>query len=46
VSIVTPQFLAGIPLFSNMDDEERRELHALMTERIFQPGQAMMKAGA
>ncbi|MDQ2713976.1 MAG: DUF1003 domain-containing protein [Chloroflexota bacterium] len=45
MSIVTPQLLAGIPLFSNMDDEERRELHALMTERIFQPGQVVMKAG-
>ncbi len=45
MSSVTTQRLAEIPLFSNMDDEERRELHSLMTERIFQPGQVVMKAG-
>src|SRR2546429_3732717 len=45
MSIVTTQTLAGIPLFSNMDDEERRELHSIMTEHIFQPGQVVMKAG-
>src|SRR5437016_3001636 len=39
------QHLAEIPLFSHMDDEERSELHSLMTERIFQPGQVVMKAG-
>ena len=45
MSSVTTQRLAEIPLFSNMDDEERRELRSLMTERIFQPGQVVMKAG-
>ena len=45
MSIVTTQRLAEIPLFSHMDDEERSELHSLMTERIFQPGQVVMKAG-
>jgi len=45
MSSVTTQRLAEIPLFSNMDDEERSELHSLMTERIFQPGQVVMKAG-
>ncbi len=45
MSIITTQTLAGIPLFSNMDDEERRELHSIMTESIFQPGQVVMKAG-
>ncbi len=45
MSSVTTQRLAEIPLFSNMDDEERRELRSLMTERIFQPGQLVMKAG-
>jgi len=43
--LVTPQLLAQIPLFSNMDDEERGEILSIMTERIFQPGQAVMKAG-
>jgi len=43
--LVTPQLLAQIPLFSNMDDEERAEVLSLMTERIFQPGQPVMKAG-
>jgi CRP/FNR family transcriptional regulator, cyclic AMP receptor protein len=45
MSIVTTQLLAEIPLFSNMDEEERSELRSLMTERIFQPGQVVMKAG-
>jgi CRP/FNR family transcriptional regulator, cyclic AMP receptor protein len=45
MSRVTTQRLAEIPLFSHMDDEERSELRSLMTERIFQPGQAVMKAG-
>ena len=46
MSIVTSQRLVEIPLFSHMDDEERGELRSLMTERIFQPGQVVMKAGA
>ena len=45
MSIVTSGLLAEIPLFSNMDNEERSELRSLMTERIFQPGQLVMKAG-
>jgi CRP/FNR family transcriptional regulator, cyclic AMP receptor protein len=45
MSIVTSGLLAEIPLFSNMDDEERSELRSLMTERLFQPGQMVMKAG-
>jgi CRP/FNR family cyclic AMP-dependent transcriptional regulator len=45
MSIVTSGLLAEIPLFSNMDDEERGELRSLMTERLFQPGQMVMKAG-
>ena len=45
MTLVTTRLLAAIPLFSNMDDEERKGLHALMTERIFQPGQSIMKAG-
>jgi CRP/FNR family cyclic AMP-dependent transcriptional regulator len=45
MSIVTTKLLAEIPLFSKMDDQEREELRAIMTERIFQPGQAVMKAG-
>jgi len=45
MSIVTSRLLAEIPLFSNMDDEERGELRSLMTERLFQPGQMVMKAG-
>ena len=43
--LVTQQLLAQIPLFSNMDDEERAEILSIMTERIFQPGQSIMKAG-
>jgi CRP/FNR family cyclic AMP-dependent transcriptional regulator len=45
MSMVTSGLLAEIPLFSNMDDEERSELRSLMTEHIFQPGQIVMKAG-
>src|SRR5436853_3384889 len=45
MSSVTIQRLAEIPLFSHMDDDERGELRSLMTERIFQPGQGVMKAG-
>lgn len=45
MSSVTSQQLAEIPLFSHMDDEERSELHSLMTIRTFQPGQIVMKAG-
>src|SRR5437764_10120080 len=45
MSHVTTQRLAEIPLFSHMDDEERSELRSLMTERLFQPGQVVMKAG-
>ncbi len=40
----TAQLLAEIPLFSKMDDEERRELRAIMRERSFQPGQVVMSA--
>lgn len=39
------QLLAEIPLFSHMDEEEHKELHALMTRRIFRPGQTLMTAG-
>lgn len=39
------QLLAEIPLFSHMDEEEHQELHALMTERSFQSGQTLMRAG-
>lgn len=42
---VTSQVLAAIPLFSHMDEEEHRELHALMTERSFRSGQTLMRAG-
>ena len=42
---VTTQRLAEIPLFSHMDDDERSELRSLMTERLFQPGQVVMRAG-
>ena len=45
MSTDTAQLLAAIPLFSAMDDEERRELRAIMRERSFQPGQVVMKAG-
>src|SRR6185437_3707623 len=42
---IASQMLADIPLFSHMDEEEHGELHALMTERRFQSGQTLMKAG-
>jgi CRP/FNR family cyclic AMP-dependent transcriptional regulator len=45
MSTITPQLLAEIPLFSNMDKEELSELHSIMTERIYQPGQVCMKEG-
>ena len=35
MSVNTAQLLAEIPLFSTMDDEERRELRAIMRERSF-----------
>ena len=35
MSVNTTQLLAEIPLFSAMDDEERRELRAIMRERSF-----------
>jgi CRP/FNR family transcriptional regulator, cyclic AMP receptor protein len=44
MSRVTTQLLAEIPLFSAMDEEERGELRLLMTERLFQPGEVVMKA--
>jgi CRP-like cAMP-binding protein len=45
MSTDTAQLLAEIPLFSAMDDEERRQLRAIMKERSFQPGQVVMTAG-
>ncbi len=45
MSLITIRLLSEIPLFSNMDDEERAEVRALMTERVFQPGQQVMHAG-
>ena len=45
MSIITPQRLAEIPLFSNMDEEELGELCSIMTERVYQQGQICMKAG-
>lgn len=42
---ITPQLLAEIPLFSNMDKDEIGELRSIMTERIYQTGQDCMKAG-
>jgi CRP/FNR family transcriptional regulator, cyclic AMP receptor protein len=44
MSTNTAQLLAEIPLFSSMDDEERRQLRAIMKERSFQPGQVVMAA--
>jgi uncharacterized membrane protein len=44
MSTDTAQLLAEIPLFSSMDDEERRQLRAIMRERNFQPGQVVMAA--
>src|SRR5947209_19274295 len=40
----TVQLLAEIPLFSTMDDEERRQLRAIMRERTFRPGEVVMAA--
>ncbi len=40
----TAQLLAEIPLFSTMDDEERRQLRAIMRERTFRPGEVVMAA--
>ncbi len=45
MSVVTTKLLAEIPLFSNMDDEERTELRSIMSERVFKPGQQVMTAG-
>ncbi len=45
MGLVTTKLLAEIPLFSNMDDNERAEVHSIMTERIYQPGQQVMTAG-
>ncbi len=45
MSVVTTRLLAEIPLFSNMDDDERAEVRSIMTERIFKPGQQVMNAG-
>src|ERR1700719_1197763 len=45
MSSITTQRLAEIPLFSHMDDAELSELRSLMTERLFRPGQVVMKAG-
>jgi len=44
MSTNTAQLLAEIPLFSKMDDEERKQLRAIMKERSFQPGQVVMTA--
>lgn len=44
-SILASRLLADIPLFSHMDEHEHQEIHALMTERSFQPGQILMRAG-
>jgi CRP-like cAMP-binding protein len=44
MSTNTAQLLAEIPLFSTMDDEERKQLRAIMRERSFQPGQVVMAA--
>ena len=45
MSLVTTKLLAEIPLFSNMDDNERAEVRSIMTERIYQPGQQVMTVG-
>ena len=45
MGVVTTRLLAEIPLFSNMDDDERAEVRSIMTERVFQPGQQVMIAG-
>jgi CRP/FNR family cyclic AMP-dependent transcriptional regulator len=44
MSTNTAQLLAEIPLFSTMDDKERRQLRTIMKERTFQPGQVVMAA--
>src|SRR2546421_5138618 len=44
MSTNTTQLLGEIPLFSTMDDEERRQLRAIMRERSFQPGQDVVAA--
>ena len=44
MSTNTAQLLAEISLFSTMDDEERKQLRAIMRERSFQPGQVVMAA--
>ncbi len=45
MSLVNTQTLAEISLFSTMDEEERAGLRAVMTERIFKPGQTIMTEG-
>ncbi len=45
MGLVTTKLLAEIPLFSNMDDNERAEVHSIMTERVYQPGKQVMTAG-
>jgi CRP-like cAMP-binding protein len=44
MSTNTAQLLAEIPLVSTMDDEECRQLRAIMRERSIQPGQVVMTA--
>jgi CRP-like cAMP-binding protein len=44
MSTNTAQLLAEIPLFSTMDDEERKQLRAIMIARSLQPGQVVMAA--
>jgi CRP/FNR family transcriptional regulator, cyclic AMP receptor protein len=44
MSTNSAQLLAEIPLFSTMDDEERRQLRAIMRERSFQPDQVVSAA--
>jgi uncharacterized membrane protein len=45
MSLATREFLTEIPLFSTLNEEERSELRLLMSQRQFQPGQIVMKAG-
>lgn len=42
---INPQTLEQIPLFSNMDEQERSEVLSIMTERFFSSGQTVMQAG-
>ncbi len=42
---ITPQMLATISLFANMNDKERAEVLEIMSERAFPPGQHITKAG-